>query len=365
MLIKRKELRCPKLVLSHIRSDNGVLKAVIDRLQNGLGRKGGGLHAQGMLLLPALKLRQPFPGRKRLCLFQQGGDCAFCISHNRNIYGNVPGNGSGVNIDVDNGSFSGKSFGPSGNAVVEPGSDGEKQITFAYGQISGKASVYADISHIQAVAGGNGALSHDGGNDGNPCQFGKPGHFPAGPRDIDAAAHQEKGAGGAVQKLQRFAQLTDVYRRLRPVSADFHGVGIAVTAQRLLDILGDIYQYNARFSCGGNVKGLFDDAAKLFAAAYRYGIFCNAPCNAHNIHLLKGIVSYQPGGNLPGKAYERDTVIVGGGDSRYKIGGSRPAGHQTYSCFPGRTRIAVRSVYQTLFMAGQDNLRYSSIQRVE
>ena len=202
MLIKRKELRCPKLVLSHIRSDNGVLKAVIDRLQNGLGRKGRGLHAQGMLLLPALKLRQPFPGRKRLCLFQQGGDCAFCIGHNRDIY--------------------------------------------------------------------------------------------------------------------------------------------------------------------GNVKGLFDDATKLFASAYRYGIFCNAPCNAHNIHLLKGIVSYQPGGNLPGKAYERDTVIVGSGDSRYKIGGSRPAGYQTYSCFSGRTRIAVRSVYQTLFMAGQDNLGYSgSIQRVE
>lgn len=113
-------------------------------------------------------------------IFQQGRRLRFCIGHNRDIYGNVPGNGSGVNIDVDNGSFSGKvSVLPVMRSLNRVPMEKSKSHLLT-ARLAAKLPVYADISHIQAVPGGNGALSHDGGNDGNPCQFGKPGHFPAG-----------------------------------------------------------------------------------------------------------------------------------------------------------------------------------------
>ena len=157
----------PKLVLSHIRSDNGVLKAVIDRLQNGLGRKGGGLHAQGMLLLPALKLRQPFPGGKRLCLFQQGGDCAFASA--------TTGISTEMFLEMEAASISMWTMEASlAKVSVLPVMRSLNRVPMEKSKSHLLTARLAaklpcmPIFPIQAVTGGNGALSHDGGNDGNP-----------------------------------------------------------------------------------------------------------------------------------------------------------------------------------------------------
>ena len=109
----------------------------------------------------------------------------------------------------------------------------------------------------------------------------------------------------------------------------------------------------------GNVKGLFDDTAQIFAVSYGDTVFGDASGNANDIDLLESVVSDEVSGHLTGEAHERHAVIVCGGKTCHQVGGSRAAGHQTnadFSCGPG---VGVSLVYQSLLVAGKDDVDHA------
>ena len=140
------------------------------------------------------------------------------------------------------------------------------------------------------------------------------------------------------------------------VAADVDGFRVFRTAEFCHDILGKIYEDGTRPAGTGNVKGLFDDTAQIFAVSYGDTVFGDASGNANDIDLLESVVSDEVSGYLTGEAHERHAVIVCGGKTCHQVGGSRAAGHQTdadFSCGPG---VGVSLVHQSLLVAGKDDV---------
>ena len=61
-------------------------------------------------------------------------------------------------------------------------------------------------------------------------------------------------------------------------------------------------------------------------------------------------------GNLSGKAYKRNTVIVGSCKTCNKVGSSGTAGNETYANLSGSSGIGICFVYKGLFVTWQDDV---------
>ena len=115
-------------------------------------------------------------------------------------------------------------------------------------------------------------------------------------------------------------------------------------------------QNRPRFACGSNVESHLQDPSQILPVTDRHTVFCNMTGDPDNIYLLEGIVSDQSQRYLPGKYYQRDAVIEGVRDRGYRIGGAGAAGYQTYAGLSCLSRISFRLMYQSLLMAGKDNV---------
>ncbi len=74
----------------------------------------------------------------------------------------ISGNGSGVNIDVDDLCMWGKFMEFACDTVVKTGSDGKQKIAFIHCHICGISAVHTKISDKQRILCGDGATSHNG-----------------------------------------------------------------------------------------------------------------------------------------------------------------------------------------------------------
>ena len=84
-------------------------------------------------------------------------------------------------------------------------------------------------------------------------------------------------------------------------------------------------------------------------------VFCDASGDSDNINLLERIVSDEVTGNLSGKAYKRNTVIVGSCKTCNKVGSSGTAGNETYANLSGSSGIGICFVYKGLLVTRQDD----------
>ena len=55
------------------------------------------------------------------------------------------------------------------DSVIKSGSYGEEQVTFADGVVGRIAAVHSHIAHIEFMAGGNGALTHNSSDNRDSC----------------------------------------------------------------------------------------------------------------------------------------------------------------------------------------------------
>lgn len=146
-----------------------------------------------------------------------------------------------------------------------------------------------------------------------------------------------------------------MYACIGLISPHVNLCGIIPASHCLLNILRQINNDHTRFARTGNVKCFFDDRGKILTPAHCDCIFANAPCNANDIYLLKGIIADQMRWHLSGKTDKRHTVIICRGNSCGKIGSSGTAGHQTNAHFSRGARVTVRRVNQALFVAREND----------
>ena len=95
----------------------------------------------------------------------------------------------------------------------------------------------------------------------------------------------------------------------------------------------------------------FNNFPQFPAAADGYAVFGNAPGHAYDIDLLERIVADQAKRHLPGKADQRDIVVMRVRKPRNRIGSPRAACYKADADLPGGFGVALRLVYQRLFVA--------------
>ncbi len=78
--------------------------------------------------------------------------------------------------------------------------------------------------------------------------------------------------------------------------------------------------------------------------------------NADRINLLKGIITNQRLGHLPGNHHHRHRVHIGRRNTGHRIGGTRPRGHQHHAGLAGGAGIAVGRMRRRLLMTNQHML---------
>ena len=79
----------------------------------------------------------------------------------------------------------------------------------------------------------------------------------------------------------------------------------------------------------------------------------NGHGNARNVNFLKGISAQQAVAYVSGNRYHGDAVHICGGDPRYQVGGSRPAGSYHYTGLSRRPGVTVGRVRRPLFVGSQ------------
>ena len=132
--------------------------------------------------------------------------------------------------------------------------------------------------------------------------------------------------------------------------------GIVVIPLQQHDIFWKIDHNRPFFAGAGNVEGFFNNTAQVLAVAHGHSVFADTAGDPYNIYLLERVISNEVCGNLAGKAYQGNTVIIGCGDTGYQIGGSRAACYQADTGASGCSGVAVCSVDQTLLVAGEYHL---------
>ena len=216
--------------------------------------------------------------------------------------------------------------------------------------------MHADVSNEKGMLRGDGAPAHDGCDHGNLSLFHDFLKDFVGVGDVDAAAGEEERFFGFMEHFQGFLELSHMDAGAGLVTADVDCLRVFRAAEFCHDILRKVDEDRARTAGTGDVKGLLDDAAQVFPVPYGDTVFGDAAGDAHDIDLLESVISDEVPGYLACEAYERHAVIVCGGKTCHQVGGSRAAGHQTdadFSCGPG---VGVSLVYQSLLVAGKDNV---------
>ena len=143
---------------------------------------------------------------------------------------------------------------------------------------------------------------------------------------------------------------------IRFVATDIDTLWILGTSKLGHYVLWKVNQYRARASGTCDIESFFDDTAKILTVADSYAVFCDASGDSYDINFLECIISDEVTGNLSGKAYKRNAVIVGSCKACYKVGGSGTAGNETYANLSGSSGIGICLVYKGLLVTWQDDV---------
>ena len=347
-------------MLSYIRHNDCIIlfKYFIDRFDNILSLHHAvfWFHLQRMLLFPLSDSFQPCRIVARFHILKKLFDGLLRIGDNRDIYFDISGNRRRINVNMHDLRVRCKCMQFSGNTVIKSGTDGEKEIAFTHSHIGSIGTVHSKIADKERVIGRNRTSSHNRCHHRNICDLSKFAKACIGSGNINTSARKEQRAFCFTEHLDCPLKLADMYTCARFIPTDIHSLRIFRTSQLCHHIFREIHKYRTRASCSCNIKRFFDDAPEILSPAYRHTVFGNTSCDSYNINFLKGIISDQSSGHLTGKAYQRNTVIVGCCKSCYQIRRTRAAGYKTYAYFPCRSRIGICRMNQCLFMSWKDHL---------
>src|SRR5262249_7952192 len=111
-------------------------------------------------------------------------------------------------------------------------------------------------------------------------------------------------------------------------------VASQVSRIMLLDILGDIDQHWPRPIPSRQCEGLLHHRWNTGYAINEKTLFSNGGRDRYDVHLLKGILAKQVGGNVAGNRDDRHGIAVGIGDAGHEVSCSGSGGRQTHAHFP-------------------------------
>ena len=177
-----------------------------------------------------------------------------------------------------------------------------------------------------------------------------------GTGDIDAASSQKQRSFGFLEHFQSFLQLPDVNAGVGFITADINAFWVFGTAHLAHNVFGKVNEHRTGSACAGNVECFFDNTSQILTPSYRNAVFGDASGDSHDIDFLESVVSDQVSRYLPGEAYQGNTVVVGSCQSCYQIAGAGTAGYQADTHFPCGPGIGVCLMYQSLLVAGKDNV---------
>ena len=203
---------------------------------------------------------------------------------------------------------------------------------------------------------GDRATSHDSCNDWNLCFLNYSGKNLVCVSDIYTAACEEQRLLGFLKHLEGFFELAHVNAGVWFVAADIYTLRIFCASKFSHDVLRKVDKNRSRTAGSCDIKSFFDDAAEVLTVTDGYAIFGDAAGDPYDVNFLESVVSDQMSGNLAGKTYERNAVIVGSCKSGDKVGSTRTAGYKTYADFAGSSCIGICFMDKCLFMARKDNV---------
>ena len=344
-------------MLTYIGNKNSLVKLAVD-LADDIQRSHNTtvFHGKRMFFFPFLDLFQPFFSVALLYIFIHFCDGLFCIGNDGDIYMNISGNGSSININVDNLCMWGKFMELACDTVVKTGSDGKQKIAFIYCHICGISAVHTKISDKQRVLCGNGATSHNGCDNRDLSFLNNLGKNLLRAGNDHTAASKKQRFFGLLQHFEGTLQLSDMHAGVGLVAADIDSLRILSTSQLGHYILWKVDENRAWTSGACDIESFLDDTSKILTVADGNTVFCDASGDPDNINLLERIVSDEVTGNLSGKAYKRNTVIVGSCKTCNKVGSSGTAGNETYANLSGSSGIGICFVYKGLLVTWQDDV---------
>ena len=344
-------------MLAYIGYEDGFVKLPVDFI-NDIQRshKTTFFHGKRMFFLPCCNLREPFTCIAFFYIFGHFGECFFGICNDWDIYMDVSGNRSSINVNMYNLCIGSKLMEFSCNTVIETGTDGEKNITVADSHIGSIGTMHTQISYKKWMRGGNGTSSHDCGNHwylGSFCYLCK-NFLCIG--NIYTASCKEKRFSGFLEDLEGTFQLPDMYSCVRFITTNVDVFGVFGISKFSHNVFGKINENRSWSSCTCDIKSFFDDTSKIFSVSDSNTVFGNASGDSNDINFLESIITNQMSGYLPCKTYKGYTVIIGSGKTSYQVCSSRTTCNQTYTYLPRSPGIGVRLVNKSLFMSGKDNV---------
>ena len=173
-------------------------------------------------------------------------------------------------------------------------------------------------------------------------------------RQHDAAPGIEHRLLGVEDHVQGPGHLPGIGMVGGVVALDLDGLGKLGHGAGLTHILGQVHQHRPRPPGPGDMKGLVYRLGQILDVLDQVVVLGAGPGDAHDVHLLKGVVADQGGGHLAGEHHDGDGVQVGRGNARHRVGGAGARGDQGHPHLGRGPGIAVRGVDRSLFVAYQD-----------
>ena len=237
--------------------------------------------------------------------------------------------------------------------VIEPCANGEEQVAGVHGHVGRIGTVHAQVANKEGMTCGKCAPSHDCGHHRNPCLLHQLCEGFTGVSDVYAPARQEQRSLRLGEHLDGSLELADMYVGIGLVAPYIDLRRVLGTSQLSHHVLGQVHEYRAGTSCPGDVEGFLYDPSQVLPVAHCDAVLRDAPCDAHDIHLLEGVISYEMPCHLSCKAHKRNAVVVCRGKSRHQVRGAGAAGHQAYSHLSRGSGVGIRLVDESHLLAGQ------------
>ena len=248
--------------------------------------------------------------------------------------------------------------GITGHAVREPGAYADEQVAVVESIRRLDCTVHTEHAYVAAVGFVVCALSHKRAGNRRVGKLSQLFQLIRSAGGDNAAARIDVGLLRVGDKLSRRinfvciegCQLLRLLRGLR-----------SVLRESLCDVLGNVHQYRT-FAPGISYLERKADSVRKLIYGLNYEIMLgDRHCNASDIYLLEGVKTKQTAGNIAGYSDQRHGVHVRCGNASDEVSRARSGGRDNDARSSGGTRVAVRRVTCSLFMAGDDVLYFVAV----
>ncbi len=240
------------------------------------------------------------------------------------------------------------------HAVVEAHAHGQQQVGVADGFVGRVGAVHPEHPEPLGMVAGEGPKPHERAGDGDVQAGGEMAEFLARVGHDHAAAAKEQGAFGLIERVHHLAYLRVVGAVGGVVAPHAHVIRPHEFGGTLKHVFGQVHEHRAGPPRTGQIEGLADDLGQLLDVLHHIVVLGAGTGDARDVHLLKGVVADEPGGDLPREDHEGDGIAIGRGDAGHGVGRAGPRrGHADAHLARG-AGVAVGGVDGGLFVPYQN-----------